>query len=117
MTTELVKDRVDAAAANRVRWGTRSTLVAALLHLLELETDLELLRSGCNMDLTEDHVDALWTRMRPTSDSLARTSFLRSPATFLMAWGSGSLRHGSFALNRLLLSLCDVPPLSKDGQS
>jgi hypothetical protein len=46
-------------------------LVAALLHLLELETDLELLRSGCNMDLTEDHVDALWTRMRPASDSLA----------------------------------------------
>jgi hypothetical protein len=46
-------------------------LVAALSHFLELETELELLRSGCNADLTDDQADALWTRVRVASDSLS----------------------------------------------
>jgi hypothetical protein len=36
----------------------------------ELETDLELLGSRRNADLMEDQVDALWTQVRPASDSL-----------------------------------------------
>jgi hypothetical protein len=51
---------VTAATANGVRWETRSVLVAALSHFSELETKLELLRSGHNTDLMEDQVDALW---------------------------------------------------------
>jgi hypothetical protein len=56
---ELIEDRVDTAAANGVRWGTRPVLAAALSHFLELGAELELLGSGCNADLTEDQVDAL----------------------------------------------------------
>jgi hypothetical protein len=39
--------------------GTRSALVATLLHFPELETKLELLGSWCDARLTEDLVDAL----------------------------------------------------------
>jgi hypothetical protein len=33
-------------------------LVATVSHFLELKSELELLRSRCNADLTEDEVDA-----------------------------------------------------------
>jgi hypothetical protein len=36
-------------------------LVAALSHFLELDSELELLGSGCNADLMKDQVDAFWT--------------------------------------------------------
>jgi hypothetical protein len=39
--------------------GTRSALVAALLHFLELKSKLELLGSGRNADLIDDQADAL----------------------------------------------------------
>jgi hypothetical protein len=44
--TELIEDHIDTMTANGVHWGTRSALVAALLHFLELETDMELLGLG-----------------------------------------------------------------------
>jgi UDP-N-acetylenolpyruvoylglucosamine reductase len=59
MAAELLEGRVDAEAANSVHLGTRSALVAALLHFSELETELELLGSGRNVALIEDQVDAL----------------------------------------------------------
>jgi hypothetical protein len=57
-------------------------LVATLSHFPEFETELELLQSGRNADLTEDQVDALWTQARQASESLA--SFIPS----LVACGS-----------------------------
>jgi hypothetical protein len=46
-------------------------LVSALSHILELETELELLGSGHNVYLTEDQLDAHWTQMHLNSESLA----------------------------------------------
>jgi hypothetical protein len=46
-------------AANRVRWESRSTLVATVSHFLELDADLEVLGSDHFTRLTEDEVDAL----------------------------------------------------------
>jgi hypothetical protein len=37
----------------------------------KLKTDLEVLGSKRSVDLTEDEVDALWTRVRVASDLLA----------------------------------------------
>jgi hypothetical protein len=71
MVVELLEDRVNVVAANGVCWGTRSTLVAILLHVLEFETELELLRSRSNMNLVDDQVGALWTQAHLDSDSLA----------------------------------------------
>jgi hypothetical protein len=45
-------------------------LIAALSHFLEPKTELELIRYGCNADLSEDREDALWTRVRVASGSL-----------------------------------------------
>jgi hypothetical protein len=59
MAAKLLEGHINAAATNGVRWGTRSVLVATLSHFLELETELEVLVSGCNVDLTKDQVDAL----------------------------------------------------------
>jgi hypothetical protein len=56
---EMLEGRVDSAAANGVRWGTRSTLVATLSHFPKLEPELELLESEHSTDLTEDQVDGL----------------------------------------------------------
>jgi hypothetical protein len=56
---ELIEDCIDSAVINGVRWGTRSVLAAALLHFLELGTELELLGSGHNVDLMVGQVDAL----------------------------------------------------------
>jgi hypothetical protein len=58
MAVELLEDWVDAMATNGVRWGTQSALVAALSHFPELDTELELLGSRRNGDLTKDQVDA-----------------------------------------------------------
>jgi hypothetical protein len=68
---ELLEGQVNAAATNGVRYRTQSALVAALLHFLLLDAELELLMSERNADLTEDQVDAFWARVRATSDSLA----------------------------------------------
>jgi hypothetical protein len=57
-------------------------LVNALFHFSELNSELELLESGRNMDLTEDQANALWTLMCTASDSLASnipSSVARSP--------------------------------------
>jgi hypothetical protein len=51
---EQIEDHIDIATTNGVRWGTRSALVAALLHFPELGSELELLGSGRNADLTDD---------------------------------------------------------------
>jgi hypothetical protein len=40
-------------------------------HFPELKTDLEVLRSGRSIDLTEDEADALWTWVRVALDLLA----------------------------------------------
>jgi hypothetical protein len=68
---ELLKGRIDVVATNSVCWGSRSVLVAAMSHFPELKTELEVLRSGCSSDLTEDKSDALWIRVHVASDSLA----------------------------------------------
>jgi hypothetical protein len=46
-------------------------LVAAMLHFRDPKSELELLEFKRNTDLTEDEVDALWTWVRATSNSLA----------------------------------------------
>jgi hypothetical protein len=74
MVVELLDGQIDTTTTNGVCWGTRSTLVAAMSHFLELKSELQLLGSGCNVDLTEDQADALWTRVRMASDSLAQGS-------------------------------------------
>jgi hypothetical protein len=56
---EQIKDCIIATATNGVCWGTQSMLVATLSHFPELGTELELLGSGCSMDLMEGQVDAL----------------------------------------------------------
>jgi hypothetical protein len=58
-------------AANRVRWGTRSALVAALSHFPELKSELEFLGFGQNVDLSDDQVDDLTPLVSVASDSLA----------------------------------------------
>jgi hypothetical protein len=70
MVAELLKGRIDTATANGVRWGTRSTLVAALLHFPKLKSKLEILGSGRNADLADDQADALWPRVSTASDPL-----------------------------------------------
>jgi hypothetical protein len=59
MMVELLEGWIDTAAANGVRWGNCSALVASLSHFLELKSELELLGSRHNADLTEDLADAL----------------------------------------------------------
>jgi hypothetical protein len=52
MVAELFEGQIDTAAANGVQWGAQSALVAALSQFMELKTDLELLGSRRNVDLT-----------------------------------------------------------------
>jgi hypothetical protein len=59
MAAEEVEKWVNAVATNGVRWGTQSTLVAALSHFPELEPELELLGSGRDADLSDSQADAL----------------------------------------------------------
>jgi hypothetical protein len=79
MVVELLDGQIDTTTTNGVCWGTRSTLVAAMSHFLELKSELQLLGSGCNVDLTEDQADALWTRVRMASDSLPPVASGRPP--------------------------------------
>jgi hypothetical protein len=66
-------------------------LATALSHFLELGAELELLGSRCNVDLTEDHVDALWTqRVRPQTH-WNLMFLLRLPASLLMVWARSSV--------------------------
>jgi hypothetical protein len=51
-SSSLAASMSGAAITNRVRWGSLSTLVAAMLHFLELKTELEVLGSRCSADLT-----------------------------------------------------------------
>jgi hypothetical protein len=69
-TVVLLEGWIDAMAAKRVRWWSRSTLVFTVLHFLELKTVLEVLRSRRSTDPIEDEVDAIWIRVRTASDSL-----------------------------------------------
>jgi hypothetical protein len=70
IATELLEGQIDGATTNKVRWGSRSVLVATVSHLPELETELEELWSGRSEDLTEEEVDAFWTRVCLASDLL-----------------------------------------------
>jgi hypothetical protein len=64
---ELLEGRIDIMAANGVRWGSCSTLVATMSHFLELKTKMEVLKSGRSVDLTEDEAHALWIGVRVAS--------------------------------------------------
>jgi hypothetical protein len=57
-------------ATNGVQWGTQSALVAALLRFPDVKSELELLGSRRNVDLTDDQVDALWPLVSAALDSL-----------------------------------------------
>jgi hypothetical protein len=70
IAAELLEGQVDIATANGVCWWDPVSVACHLVALLELETDLELLGSRHNGDLMEDQMDALWTLVRSTSDSL-----------------------------------------------
>jgi hypothetical protein len=52
VVAEQLEGRIDIAAANGFRWGSRSALVAAVLHFRELDADLEVLGSRRNVGLT-----------------------------------------------------------------
>jgi hypothetical protein len=67
---ELIEDYVNAVTGNGVRWGTRSTLAAAMSHFLEMGAELEPLGSEHNKDLKEDQADALWTQTCQASKSM-----------------------------------------------
>jgi hypothetical protein len=67
---DLIEGHIDDAATNKVCWG-RSVLTATLPHFPKLQTELKLLGSRHNADLTEGQLDALWTQMCQASESLA----------------------------------------------
>jgi hypothetical protein len=86
-------------AANRVRWGTRSALVAALSHFPELKSELEFLGFGQNVDLSDDQVDALTPLVSVASDSLASLVPSSIPVTLRTTQRSSSSLVGcSFVL-------------------
>jgi hypothetical protein len=70
LVEDLIEGRVDAAATNRVRWGSWLALTAALSYFSELEPELDLLGSGRNADLTKDQIEPLWAQMRRASESV-----------------------------------------------
>jgi hypothetical protein len=67
---ELLEDQVDAAATNKLHWGSHFVLVAAMSHFPKLDANLEVLESGCSAGLVEGKVDALWSRVCAALDSL-----------------------------------------------
>jgi hypothetical protein len=86
-------------AANRVRWGTRSALVAALSHFPELKSKLEFLGFGQNVDLSDDQVDDLTPLVSVASDSLASLVPSSIPVTLRTTQRSSSSLVGcSFVL-------------------
>jgi hypothetical protein len=66
---KLLEGWIDAAAANGVRWVSRSMLVATVSHFPGLKTKLEVLGSGHSA--IEGEVDALWIPVHAASDLLA----------------------------------------------
>jgi hypothetical protein len=68
---ELLEDRIDATATNNVYWVSHFVLVTAMSHFLELKSELVLLGSRRNADLTEVEADALRTQVHTASNSLA----------------------------------------------
>jgi hypothetical protein len=68
LVAEWLEGQIDATAANGVHWGSRSVLVAAVLHFPELEADMKVLGLGRNAGLIEDKVCALWSRMCRAAD-------------------------------------------------
>jgi hypothetical protein len=70
VVAELLEGRIDAVAANGVRWGSCSTSVATMSHFLKLDIGLEVLGSRHNAGLIEGEVDALWFWVRVVTDSL-----------------------------------------------
>jgi hypothetical protein len=70
MVGERLEGWIDAAATNGLCWGSRSALVAIVLHFPKLYVDLEELGSGCNAGLAEDEVYALWSWVHVAIDSL-----------------------------------------------
>jgi hypothetical protein len=68
---DLIKGHINVVTANGVHWGTRLALITTLSQFPKLEPELELLGSGHNADLTENQLDALWTRTRRASESLS----------------------------------------------
>jgi hypothetical protein len=58
MVVQLFDGRINAAATNGVHWGSCSTFVATVSHFLELKSELELLRSEHNTDVTKDEANA-----------------------------------------------------------
>jgi hypothetical protein len=46
-------------AANGVRWGSRTALIAGVLHFPELDTNLEVLGFGRTVGMIEDEVDGI----------------------------------------------------------
>jgi hypothetical protein len=82
MVVEETENRINTAAANGVWWGSRPAFVTALSHLTELKSELELLGSGRDADLSDNQVDTLWPLVSMASDSLASdvpSSFARDP--------------------------------------
>jgi hypothetical protein len=65
-------------------------MVAALSHFLDLKTELELLGSEHNADLTENRADALWTGCVWPRTHWRRSFLPRLPVTVLTAQGSSS---------------------------
>jgi hypothetical protein len=68
---ELLEGRIDTTAANGVHWGFHFALVAAVSLFPQLKTELEVLKSRHNADLTEGEAESLWIQVRVASDSLA----------------------------------------------
>jgi hypothetical protein len=56
---ELLMGQIDSTVTKGVRLGTQSMLITALSHFPKLKSELELLRSRRNVDLTEDPADAV----------------------------------------------------------
>jgi hypothetical protein len=75
-------------------------LTVALSYFPELETELELLWSKCNTDLTEGQLDAIWTQTHEASESLT------SSIPLLVA--RDSLRNGLREIKGRPLSLVPV---------
>jgi hypothetical protein len=87
LAAELLESRIDAATANKVRWGPRFALVATLSHFSELKSKLEF---GRKADLTEDQTDALWPWWMWPQTRWRRSFLPRLPVTHLTAQGSSS---------------------------
>jgi hypothetical protein len=90
IAVELLEGRIDAAAADGVRWWSCFALFGAVSHFSELKSGLELLWSGCNMELTEDEADALWTWCVQPRTRWHRMFLPQLLTAVLVMWGSSS---------------------------